>query len=180
LKLLKINKKEVNVKIIYDKNVEINYYDLTKTFVQQVGYAQVSMPYTFTTTETTEYIGFNYYTSRFQPSTLQIEENLATEYEEYTGQNYEIWLDNNMFDKTDYRDNSRINSTGGNYDENGCFTARMIKVEPNTTYVKNSPTEDGYHRVAFYTGTTTDTFISKTESNTFTTPATCQYLRFCV
>jgi len=157
----------------------INYYDLTKTFVQQVGYAQVSMPYTFTTTETTEYIGFNYYTSRFQPSTLQIEENLATEYEEYTGQNYEIWLDNNMFDKTDYRDNSRINSTGGNYDENGCFTARMIKVEPNTTYVKNSPTEDGYHRVAFYTGTTTDTFISKTESNTFTTPATCQYLRFC-
>ena len=103
----------------------------------------------------------------------------SSEYEEYKKKNYEIWLDNNLFDKTDYRDNSRINSTGGNYEENGCFTARMIKVEPNTTYVKNSPTEDGYHRVAFYTGTTTDTFISKTESNTFTTPATCQYLRFC-
>ena len=95
-------------------------------------------------------------------------------------QSYEIWLDNNLFDKTDYRNNTRIRTNGGNYDENGCFTSKYIKVEPNTTYVKNSPILDGYHRVAFYTGQTTDTFISKIDnSNTFTTPETCEYLRFC-
>jgi hypothetical protein len=64
----------------------VNCYNNSQEFVQQQGYAQVPMPFTFTTNATTEYIGFNYYTSRFTPSTLQIEEgNQATPYEPYTG-----------------------------------------------------------------------------------------------
>lgn len=59
------------------------------------------------------------------------------------------------------------------------FVTDFIEVNSSSSYVKNSPTADVYHRFAFYENTNDDSFISVSNLNTGNTPANCNYLRFC-
>lgn len=86
----------------------------------------------------------------------------------------------NLFDKNgnlelDYR----LSVTGENFSEAGYYISEYIPINSNTTYTKNNPTADAYHRVCFYSNNDTTSFISKSENNTFTTPSNAKYLRFC-
>jgi len=89
----------------------------------------------------------------------------------------------NLFDKTNVILKKRLDMVGvainlTSSDDN-YYVADYIKVDANLTYTKNSPEQDAYHRVCFYTEQDESSFISYSENNTFTTPATCEYLRFC-
>lgn len=86
----------------------------------------------------------------------------------------------NLFDKNSILSGYRISSAGQNLAQNNYFISDFIKVSPNTTYTKNSPVADVYHRFAFYESNDQESYISKVDdNNTATTPATCNYLRFC-
>ena len=100
------------------------------------------------------------------------------EYEPYQSQEYEINLGKQLFDKNNTT-LGRIDTSGVVATISGYYTSDFIKVEPNTTYTKNSPTSDAYHRFAFYSSNDTSTFISTSNNNTIITPSNCNYLRFC-
>ena len=118
--------------------------------------------------------------SNFMVEEIPSDSSSSTSYEAYTGYTQEINLGKNLFDKTNITLNYRLSPQGSAYQNNGYFYSSFIKVEPNTTYTKNSPTADAYHRVAFYSNNDVSTFISTIDdSNTFTTPSNAQYLRFC-
>lgn len=103
-----------------------------------------------------------------------------TTYEPYIGNNYEINLGKNLFNKNgSIISGGRLDNVGAIYNQTGYYTSEFIRVSPSTIYSKNSPTQDAYHRVCFYTSTDVSGFISNTTTNTFTTPSTAQYLRFC-
>lgn len=85
----------------------------------------------------------------------------------------------NFFNKNDVTLNYRIDPSGTTISENGYFTSNFIQVNSNTQYTKNSPTEDAYHRFAFYSTADVSGFISVSTSNTITTPNNCKYIRFC-
>ena len=85
----------------------------------------------------------------------------------------------NSFDKDSAVDNYRLTTTGGVYSDNGYFVSPFIKAESNTIYTKNSPIADAYHRVCFYTEQDVNSFIDRSENNTFTTPNNCNYIRIC-
>ena len=95
-----------------------------------------------------------------------------------TGENSVKVENKNLFDK-DNTTLGRIDTSGAVATITGYYTSDFIKVEPNTSYTKNSPTADAYHRFAFYTSDDTSGFISVSNSNTITTPSNCKYLRFC-
>jgi hypothetical protein len=95
-----------------------------------------------------------------------------------TGENSVKVENRNLFDK-DNTTLGRIDTSGAVATITGYYTSDFIKVEPNTSYTKNSPTADAYHRFAFYTSDDTSGFISVSNSNTKTTPSNCKYLRFC-
>lgn len=87
----------------------------------------------------------------------------------------------NLFNKNDVTLNARIGGDGNDYtaDATGYYISNFIKVSPNTQYVRNSPITDAYHRLAFYSSNSVDTFISAIFANDITTPANCNYIRFC-
>lgn len=105
--------------------------------------------------------------------------SIATNFEPYKKQSYEINLGKNLLDKTNVTLNKRISNTGQDYNENGYYTSPFIKVKPNTTYTKNSPTADAYHRFAFYTTNDVSGFITVSSSNSAATPSNCRYIRMC-
>ena len=85
----------------------------------------------------------------------------------------------NLFNKNIATIGGRLDASGGITTQSNGFYSNFIKVKANTTYTKNSPEADAYHRVCFYSNANASSFISKSESNTFTTPGNCKYLRFC-
>lgn len=103
----------------------------------------------------------------------------ATTYEPYIGNSYRVDLGGkNLFDK-DNTTIGRLDTVGNIYYDTSYYTSSFIKVNPNTTYTKNSPTANAYHRVCFYTTNNANGFISASNNNTNTTPSNCQYLRYC-
>ncbi len=104
----------------------------------------------------------------------------STTYEPYQGKDYEINLGKNLFDKDKATTGGRLSNVNGTiYAESGYFYSNFIKVEPSTSYTKNSAIADAYHRVCFYSSASESGYISKSESNVFTTPNDCEYIRFC-
>lgn len=89
----------------------------------------------------------------------------------------------NLFDKNNpnLKYDMRISSDGFDYyiDADGYFTSNFIPVHKGEKYYKNSPKEDAYNRVAFYTSDNLYTYVSKSESNEFVIPNNANYLRFC-
>ena len=88
----------------------------------------------------------------------------------------------NLFDKNGQITlGARLAANGTEYysDASNYYISDWIKIQSNTTYTKNSPTADAYHRVCFYASNSVNDFINYSENNTFTTPATAVYLRFC-
>jgi lysophospholipase L1-like esterase len=79
----------------------------------------------------------------------------------------------NLFDKDKAVQNYYVDNTNGNLSaSSGFYASGFIKVEPSTAYVKNVSRTMAYYdedRV-YISGVTTGT--------TFTTPATCRYVRF--
>lgn len=105
----------------------------------------------------------------------------ATTYEAYKGASYPISLSSsNMFDKTQCTYGYRLDITGKDFLDAGYFISPFIEVKSSTQYTKNSPTADALHRTAFYTSNNENSVISiDSSNNTFTTPSSCKYLRFC-
>ena len=115
-------------------------------------------------------------TQSYQLTLDSIELNKIGTYQDYFLKN----SGKNLFDKDsqDILKNVRIGADGGNNADSGYFISEFIEVTPNTKYTKNT-TADAYHRFAFYTDKSTNSFISKSEDNTITTPSNAKYLRIC-
>ena len=90
-----------------------------------------------------------------------------------------VFSNNNLFDTETITRNYRIDVNGNDYSASGYFASDFIEVDEETEYIKNSPLEDGYHRVCFYSSNDVNTFLSYSNNNEFTTPTGCNYLRFC-
>ena len=56
----------------------------------------------------------------------------------------------NLFDKNNVKIGYRIKTDGWLLEEADSFTSGFIRVECGKTYKKNSPSEDGYHRMCIY------------------------------
>ena len=97
----------------------------------------------------------------------------------YSNEFVRVATSDNLFDKNNIIENKRLNGSGVAQSDNGYYVSSFIKVEPNTKYIKNSPSVDAYHRFSYYSSNTESSFISNADSNTATTPSNCQYLRFC-
>lgn len=98
-------------------------------------------------------------------------------------QSYPISLDyTNLFKKQDISSddlNRRLNQIGEYYDEIGYFISPFIKVDEDTKYTINY-TPTAYTRICYYASNNANSFISRNDDiSSFTTPSTCQYLRFC-
>lgn len=96
-----------------------------------------------------------------------------------TGEQVVTICGKNLFNKDKATTGGRLDNVGAIYSASDYFYSNYIKVTPNTTYIKNSPIADAYHRVCFYSDKNISDFLSKSEDNSFTTPNNCQYLRFC-
>lgn len=114
-------------------------------------------------------------------SSIKLQEgSIATPYSSYNMGNVNIikcnknWLDSNTV-----KSNYRLAQDGGELSDEGYYVSDFIKIKPNTTYTKNSPTADAYHRMCFYSSNNVKSFISRTESNTATSPSNAQYLKIC-
>lgn len=155
-------------------------YDMNKTFIQRTGSGSLNY-LALTTTNNTKYIRLSIVDGK--ETTTQIEyRTSASTYEPYVGNIYPINLPvENLFNKNgSVVLNKRLAATGTEYSENGYYSSPFIKVNSSTKYSKNSPLIDAYHRVCFYSTNADSGFISKIDnSNTFTTPSNCTYLRFC-
>lgn len=111
---------------------------------------------------------------------LQLEKgNTKTDFEPYKKQSYEINLGKNLLDKNNVVLGKRIGNNGYEYDDTNYYASPYIRVEPNTTYTKNSPTADAYHRFAFYTTNNVSGYITVSSSNSAKTPNNCHYIRMC-
>ena len=158
----------------------IYYYNSSKTWISRSnGYSELT--FTFTTPNNCEYIQFSYQKNTIIKSSVMIEKsNQPTTYEPYTGESYPINLSSsNLFDKSSVSKGYRLTTTGGLTTDTAYYTSDFIKVEGSTKYIKNSPTADAYHRFCFYSSNSESSFLSKSEDNAITTPATCQYIRIC-
>jgi len=91
-------------------------------------------------------------------------------------QNVEV-CGKNLFDKSQAILGRRLDLSGNLYSESGYYTTPYIRVNPSTKYIKNSPSQDAYHRYCFYTKN--KTFISQSTYNLYTMPSRCEYVRFC-
>ena len=140
--------------------------------------------YTFTLNNDNQVINVKLYGASSYPFTftMQLEKgNQASSFIPYQSQTYPISLGvENMFDKSSATLGYRLSTAGENYGDSDYYVSSLIKVKPNTTYTKNSPIANAYHRVAFYSTNSLSGFISvKDNNNTFTTPSTCEYIKFC-
>lgn len=83
----------------------------------------------------------------------------------------------NLFDSSDATSGYRLDAVGVLTEYASGFVSDKISVLPSERYIKNSPTENSYHRVALYGED--DIFIDVTNANEFTTPKNASYIRFC-
>ena len=90
---------------------------------------------------------------------------------------YSILDDNNLFDGNLATDGGRLTATGGWVSDANCFYTNYISVVAGEKYVKNSPIEDGFHRLCIYNAN--KGFISATSQNTVTIPQSGAFVRFC-
>lgn len=166
---------------------DINVYEFDKNNNRTTLVKQAITPqhaFWFTTSATAKTISFYSNNNGLEmPSNLdfQIEVgNQATTYEEYKSASYNIDLESsNLFDMSSVTFGYRLDTTGKDYVDSSYFITPFIPVKASTQYIKNSPSEDALHRVAFYTSANQNDVISVGTSNSFTTPSSCKYLRFC-
>lgn len=159
------------------------YYDENKTVLSYVN----GFTSTFTTPSSCKYIRFAIEAN--PPAWIQIEKgSTATSYEPYSSKSYNFDLGDielcsinnyNLFNKDVVELDKRLDQQGRPYNDSGYYYSSFIKVNPNTNYIKSSPTADAYHRVCFYSSDNEANFISKSEANAFTTPNNCSYIRIC-
>lgn len=102
---------------------------------------------------------------------LQLDVKGNTEQTQLTGKN--------LFDKSNIVTDNRLSTTGGATSAEGYYISSYIPVIAGTTYTKNSPTADAYHRVCFYSSNSTSGFISASNDNTNVAPTGATYMRFC-
>ena len=89
----------------------------------------------------------------------------------------------NLFNVLTATKNGRLNQVGIFTEADGYFTSDYIPIENGKTYVKNSPSEDAYHRISLYSTNDESGYIEYSAaifSNTITiNNANAHYLRFC-
>lgn len=85
----------------------------------------------------------------------------------------------NLFDATDVTDGKRLNNTGQAITGVNYFVSAYIPVVAGATYRKNSPTEDGYHRLCVFDDTKTFIPGGAYNDNTVTIPEGGAYIEFC-
>lgn len=168
-----------------NKNALTNTYDFNAS----------SGNITFNTTPNCQYVRFTI-DSNFL-DTLQLKKDTqASNYEPYQSQTYPISLGNielckigdyqdkiakstgkNLFDKDNVVLGKRLDLNGKVITDEDYFVSDFIKVNEAEIYTKNSPSEDAYHRICFYTSDNQETYISRSETNTNTIPSNCKYIR---
>lgn len=112
---------------------------------------------------------------------FQIEQgSSATSYTAHQGNNFEINLGKNLFNKENIIEGKRLTNDPQNQltDAEGYYTSSFIKVNSNTTYTQNSPLADAFHRFAFYSSNSESGYLSISNENTIVTPSECEYVRF--
>ena len=88
----------------------------------------------------------------------------------------------NLFDKDNVTANTGLTSEGGTFSSNNYCITDYLKISGNVSLTLHSNAETYTKRVCFYTSNNESSFISVQEIVrkkifTFTTPATCQYIR---
>ena len=162
-------------------------YANDKSFIRRNRASSTNKVITFTTNSNTNYLRIVMYSNTaftdFYSLKNMVVKGSETTYEPYQSQTYPISLDyTNLFKKQDISSddlNQRLNQIGEDYNENGYFISPFIKVDKDTQYTINY-TPTAYTRICYYASNNTNSFISKNDdTSSFTTPSTCQYLRFC-
>ena len=90
-----------------------------------------------------------------------------------------LYDDTNLFDQSKATDGKRLSTTGGLVTGADYYTSGYIAVLGGQIYKKNSPTEDGYHRLCVYDSTKTFIANSAYNDNVVTIPQNGAYVRFC-
>lgn len=89
-----------------------------------------------------------------------------------------VILNTNLFNKTTILTDARLSHYGSVIENaTGYYVSDWIEVDPSTTYIKNSPIKDEYHRAAWYN--VNKAIINVSSENIFTTTPTSKYVRFC-
>ena len=83
----------------------------------------------------------------------------------------------NLFDSSKAVDGYRISASGENYVDSTAFVSEYIPVVVGTTYTKNSPVEDAYHRFATYNAEKVNKRVLN--DNTVTINDGESFVRFC-
>lgn len=114
-------------------------------------------------------------------ATCQISLGDYSDYEPYSCEVIPITFPtNNLFDKSSAVSGYRINISGANYTDANYYVSAYIPVTVGTTYMKNSPVIDAYHRFATYSSNSDSSFIrAVSDSNTITIASGEAYIRFC-
>lgn len=95
---------------------------------------------------------------------------------EYISDNINLFDQNNV---TSQSLNKRLNNTGVAVNASGYYVSNYISVEEGKTYLKNSPTEDGYHRICVYNSARTFIPGEAYNDNVITICQGGAYIRFC-
>lgn len=174
-----------------------NYFILSKFITNQpAGESSGRVSRTFTTDENGDFINssvtqglcyFYNYTTSFELSNIQLElGSTATAYEPYQGQDFEINLGKNLFNKSTVTAGYRIGSDGSPFADSSFFLSDYIRVNASAVYAySRAGSGSNSSAIAFYKSD--KTFISRTmpiiansaTSGTVTSPAEAYYARIC-
>lgn len=102
--------------------------------------------------------------------------NSPQEVKTVTGRNVVSVVGKNLFDKDKVIIGKRLYN-GELIDGSSSFTSDYIKVKGGDTYVKNSPTEDAYHRMSMYDSN--KMFVLESIYNAYRLPENVAYIRIC-
>ena len=111
-------------------------------------------------------------------SAAQISQN-ASDISDLKSAFYSTLDDTNLFDKDTVTDGKRLGTTGSPVTATDYFVSAFIPVAAGKTYIKNSPTEDGYHRLCVYDSSNRFIPNAAYSSNLVTIPAGGVSVRFC-
>jgi len=85
----------------------------------------------------------------------------------------------NLFDSDDATTGKRIDPAGDAINATGYYISDYIPVTAGMKYYKNSPTEDSYHRVAYYTKNKNLATSGLSTDNLTTAPSNAAFARIC-
>ena len=85
----------------------------------------------------------------------------------------------NLLDKDSVTLDYRIDTSGSEFADEGYYASDYIPVTVGTSYVKNSPTADAYHRFATYDSSKVFKRIGSNSLNTITIESGEAYIRVC-